>query len=308
MDSFYSGEENNIDMSSGVGIALGNFDGLHIGHMALVNRVVELSRKRGLKSLLYTFSNHPENIIAQRVITHLITTNQMKIDILNDSDLDFLYFDDFDEAYMKMEPREFVQKIIIEKFNAKLVVVGFHYHFGYKGEGDISLLKRLGDERGFEVHIVEPIKVGNVIVSSSAIRTLLKTGDVEQAAVFMNRKYAVKGEVIKGKTLGRQIGFPTINLIPNESNILPSKGVYLTETIVDNHTYYSVTNIGTNPTVENEEIKIETHLLDFNKELYGEKVEVQFIKKLRHEEKFDSVQTLTAQIALDVQRAKDYFG
>ncbi len=308
MKSIYSGEENNIDMSRGIGIALGNFDGLHIGHMELVNRVVALSRKKRLKSLLYTFSNHPENIIAQKVITPLITTNQIKIDILNNSNLDYLYFEDFNEEYMKMKPREFIQKIIVEKFNAKLVVVGFHYHFGYKGAGDISLLKRLGDESGFEVYVVEPIKVGDIIVSSSAIRTFLKNGDVEKAAIFMNRKYAIKGKVLKGKTLGRQIGFPTINLIPDATNILPSKGVYLTQTIIDNHCYHSVTNIGTNPTVENERIKIETHLLDFNGDLYGKKVEVHFIKKLRNEVKFESVQSLTAQIALDVQYAKDYFG
>lgn len=307
MDIIFSGDQKNIDLSHGTGVALGNFDGLHLGHMALIDRVIRICQDKGYQSLVYTFRNHPENMISNAVVTPLINTNETKAKILSDSGLDFLYFENFDQEMMMRSPEKFIKEIIVEKLNAKLVVVGFHYHFGHKGLGDTKLLKEICDKYSIEVHIVPPVKIDGTIVSSSVIRQLIQEGEMEQAARFLGRKFSIVGKVERGKNLGSKIGFPTINLIPDQALVIPANGVYLTYTILNECKYPSITNVGRNPTVENKGTRVETHLLDFNGNLYEQEVTIQFIKKTRDEIKFSGIGELARQISLDVQFASKYF-
>ncbi|MDK2932336.1 MAG: riboflavin kinase / adenylyltransferase [Clostridiales bacterium] len=307
MEIIFSRDKHHIDTSKGMGIVLGNFDGVHLGHVELIKRVINTCKKNNLKSMLYTFSNHPENIIAGKIVIPLITTNRIKAKILAAYDLNYLYFDEFNESLMKMNPIDFVEKVLVDQFNVKAVTVGFHYHFGYQGKGDANLLRILGREYGFGVDVVEPVKLGDTIVSSTVIRNLIKEGNVEQASKFLGRKYTISGKVVRGKNLGNKIGFPTINLLPNDYLVLPSKGVYITNTIINDCIFYSVTNVGENPTIDEDGIRIETHVLNFKGDLYDSDVAVQFIKKIRDEKKFNSISDLSKQIAKDVQFTYEYF-
>jgi riboflavin kinase/FMN adenylyltransferase len=296
-----------LEISQGTAIALGNFDGLHIGHMELINRTINAGNNSNLKSIVYTFSNHPENVIAGKFITPLITPNETKAEILSRHGVDYLYLEEFNQEYMKIAPEDFVKDILLKRFNVKHVTVGFHYRFGYKSAGTPETLKQMGQKYGFDVEVVAPVKLGDIIVSSSLIRRLIANGDVEHAAEFMKRYYQVTGKIVRGKHLGREIGFPTINIVPGDDRVLPSKGVYVTSTDISGCTYCSVTNVGVNPTVNDQGIRIETHILDFTGDLYDSTVTVHFIKKIRDEKKFTGLAQLTEQIRKDVRYTKQYF-
>lgn len=298
---------NNISMEQGIGIALGNFDGVHLAHMELIKRVIDRSRMEKLQSMVYTFSNHPENIISGRTVTPLITSNEAKVKILEKTGLDYLYFQKFDKDFMKMKPETFVRDVLVQKFNMKLAVVGFDYRFGYKGTGDIELLKRLENQYGFKVEVIQPVKIGNIVVGSSLIRNLIRQGNVELAHQYMDRYYCISGKVVQGKRLGNKLGFPTINIIPQDDIILPPNGVYVTRTCVKCKIYESITNVGNNPTVENAPTRVETHLLDFEGDLYDADAEVQFIARVRSEKKFGSVEELSEQVQKDRMYARKFF-
>ncbi len=307
MDVIFSRLKNEMDIPNQTVVALGNFDGLHLGHMALIEKAFAISRQEHLNAMVYTFENHPQNIIAGRNVVPIITTNEMKQKLLRDYGIDYLYFQHFDDAIMQMKPEQFVIQVLKQNLKVKSVVVGFHYHFGYKGKGDVALLKKIASQHDMNVYIIPPVKVDNQIVSSTSIRQLIIKGDVQKASLFLGRYYSIAGQVRKGKQLGRKIGFPTINLYNTKDTIMPARGVYVTYTVVAGKRYESITNVGCNPTVEAGDIKVETHLLMFNDDLYDQQVGIQFIKKVRDEIKFQSVADLTAQIAQDVLYAKQYF-
>ncbi len=299
MESIFWSDIGNLDTSKGLGIALGNFDGLHQGHMKLINTVIEKSTREGLSSLVYTFAIHPVNVISNKKILPILTTNTQKSELLKNTKLDYLYFESFDESFMLMSAEDFVKKILVDKFNVKIIVVGFDYRFGYKGAGDVNLLNSLAKIYGFKVYVIEPVKLGDTIISSSVIRRLIACGDVEQASTFLNRNYSIIGTVVKGKELGRKIGFPTINIIPKSGILIPANGVYASNVVLNGKKYNSITNVGTNPTVGDIGIRIETHIIDYSGSLYGEEVEVFFLKKIRDERKFNSLEELIEQIKKD---------
>jgi len=301
-----SRENERIQKDSGVG--LGNFDGLHIGHMTLINTLINESKLMGIDSIVYTFLKHPENILRKKLNTPIITTINKKIELLQSSGLDYLYFDEFDDAYSRMKPEDFIKDVLVKKLNVKLAVTGFDYRFGYKGQGDADLLKEAGKEYGFDVIVIPPVKINNHIVSSTSIRQYIAKGNIEKANKFLGREFSIKGTVKKGRRIGNTIGFPTANLSFSESIILPHTGVYITRTLVENKVYNSVTSIGINPTFkENLPISIETYIMDFNKDIYGKEIEVFFLKHLRNEKEFKSVDELVEQIKNDVSDAVRYF-
>lgn len=308
MELFFSKDKYSIDTSKGIGIALGNFDGLHIAHIELINRLKRICKQIGLKSMVYTFYNHPQNQMTGSMMVPLITPNKLKSQILEQYGIDFLFLEEFTEKIMHMGARDFVKKVLVDRFNVKAVVVGFHYRFGHQAAGDVKLLRELGQEYDFYVEVVEPIEYNGNVISSSMIRELIQSGDVEKASMFLNRHYSIMGKVVRGKNLGNKIGFPTINIFPDSFQVIPSRGVYITKTLIQRDVFDSISNVGENPTIHDDKgVRIETHILDFNKMLYDKDVTVQFIKKIREEKKFDSLNDLTCQIAQDVQFAKNYF-
>lgn len=291
------------------GVGLGNFDGLHIGHMALINTLINESGINGLDSMLYTFMKHPENILRKKLFTPLLTTASKKIQLLNSTALNYVYFDEFDEKYSRIKPEQFVREILLDKLKAKLVVAGFNYRFGYNGQGDAKLLRELGKKYNFKVIIIPPIQIENMTVSSTIIRENVAKGDMEMVFKLLGRHYSITGDVRNGQKRGSKLGFPTANIHPEAYLILPHKGVYVTKTLLGGKFYEGITNVGLNPTFgENANITVETHLLDFDRDIYDENIEVFFLSKLRSEKKFKTKEELTAQVGRDIKSAREYFG
>jgi len=289
-------------------VGLGNFDGLHVGHMALVNTLISEARINGLESMIYTFTKHPENILRKKLFTPLLTTVGKKIQLLSETALNYIFFDEFDESFSRKKPEYFVKEVLLDKLGAKLVVAGFDYRFGYMGQGDVTLLKELGKKHNFKVIIISPVKIDNEIISSTLIRKNVAKGDMENVFKLLGRHYSITGEVLDGKRIGRRIGFPTANLQPEDYLIMPHSGVYITKTLYDGEFYNSLTNIGLNPTFGDvERISAETHILNFDRDIYRSSIEVFFLAKLRNEKKFKNAQELASQIQHDVQSAKEYF-
>ncbi|MFX0549063.1 bifunctional riboflavin kinase/FAD synthetase [Hathewaya histolytica] len=272
-------------------IALGSFDGIHRGHLNLVRKTVKLARENNCKSMIYTFKNHPMSIINKDKMPKLIQNNEEKVEILRQQGIDILNFVQFSKEYMKIKAKEFVEKLV-KCYNVKGIVVGFNYKFGYKNEGNIELLKILSKKYNFQVFICEPIEYEGNLISSTNIRNLISNGKVDRARILLSRPFAIEGTVVEGKKLGRKLGFPTINLRFNENKILPKTGVYYTAVKYSNRIFKGITDVGYNPTVNGKVLSIETYILDFNKEIYGEDVIVYFLERIRDEEKFDSLNEL----------------
>ena len=302
------GENGNTKVKRDSGVGLGNFDGLHIGHMTLINTLINESKVLGIDSVVYTFLKHPENILRKKLNTPIITTINKKIQLLQSTRLDYLYFDDFDEAFSRMKPEDFIKDILFDKLKVKLAVTGFDYRFGYKGQGNVSLLEEAGKEYGFDVIVIPPVKIDEHIVSSTSIRQSITKGSIEKANRLLGRHFSISGTVTRGRRVVNTIGFPTANISYYDKIILPHTGVYITKTLVENKIYNSVTSVGINPTFkENLPISIETYILDFNEDIYGKDIEVVFIKRLRNEKDFGSVDELITQIKTDVSDARKYF-
>ncbi len=301
----------NIDssaMGSQSGVGLGNFDGLHIGHMALVNTLIRESKLNGLDSVVYTFTRHTENILRKKLVTPLLTTEAKKVELLGETSLDYLYFDKFDEEFSRITPEAFVRDVLVARLKMRLAVAGFHYRFGYNGAGDVGLLKSLGRVYGFKVIIIPPIKVDDQVVSSTKIRDRVAKSSMEDVFKLLGRHYSITAVVVSGRRVGNTIGFPTANINPEEYLVLPQRGVYITRTLLDGRLYNSITNIGFNPTFEDHKrLSVETHIIDFEEDIYGKKIEVFFLSKIRDEKKFESIEQLKEQIKIDMRSAREFF-
>ncbi|CAG7840730.1 bifunctional riboflavin kinase/FAD synthetase [Clostridium haemolyticum] len=283
-------------------IALGSFDGLHIGHMSLINKTIELAKANNAKSMVFTFKNHPLTVINNDIAPKLIINNETKTKLLEKAGIDIVNYANFDDIFMKISPEDFIENMLTH-YNVKGIIVGFNYRFGYKNLGDIDLLKKLSCKLGFDLKIINPVKINNEVVSSTRIRELISEGDIVKANTFLNRNFVLKGKVIHGKQLGRKINFPTTNLDYDKKFVLPRGGVYYTSVNYNNKKYKGITNIGYNPTVKDEKLSIETHILDFQKEIYDEILEIYFHERIRDEKKFDSIEELANQLTKDKKYA-----
>lgn len=280
-------------------IALGSFDGLHIGHMSLINKTIRLAKRHNANSMVFTFKNHPLRTINPELAPKLIMDNNSKINVLKNLGLDIINMVEFDKSLMKIAPEDFVINLI-SCYNAKGIIVGFNYRFGYKNRGDVRLLKKMGKVHGFTVHVMEPVKFKGQVVSSSFIRNIIADeGDIKKANKLLTRPFAMEGVVIRGKQLGRTLGFPTVNLDYDKRFVLPRGGVYYTIVEYKNRIYRGITDVGYNPTTEDNKLSIETHILDFNENVYGEKIKVYFLERMREEKKFDSISELGEQLKKD---------
>lgn len=290
------------------GVGLGNFDGLHIGHMALIHTLVSECRMSGLSPAVFTFTKHPDHILRKDLYQPLITSLSHKTAILSRLDLDWLCLQEFDESFSQLSAEDFVKDILLSRLHARLIVVGFNYRFGYLGEGDTDLLRRMGARYGFRVLVVPPVKVEDEIVSSTLIRSYIGKGEMEHVFHLLGRHFSIPGIVSGGRRVGRQIGFPTANLYPEPEMAIPAFGVYITRTRSGQAWHDSVTSIGLAPTVRTDgSFSIETHLLGFREDLYGQEIEVAFLKRLRGEVRFEGVEALKSQIACDIAEAQAYF-
>ncbi len=286
-------------------ITLGKFDGLHLGHMELINRVVAL-KQRGLTAVMFSFLMHPGNLFSDKEF-ELIYPEEEKVAKLNHSGIDVLISYPFTEKTRSMEPEDFIKDILVGQLDVKVIVVGKDFRFGYKAKGDVDLLKQYEDVYGYQVIAIEKRTWKSDVISSTAIRKAIKQGDIEAANAMLGTPYTLRGEVMHGRRIGRTIGIPTTNLIPPSSKLLPPCGVYVSKTLIDGSFHDGVTNIGYKPTVGEEKyIGAETYIFDFDGDLYGEIIEVELLYYMRPELKFDSLEELVIKMREDVIIAKNY--
>lgn len=287
-------------------IALGNFDGVHKGHQQIINRTVKSAEAAGLKSAVFTFSNHTRTLLKNVPSVKNILYADEKANIIDSMGIDYLFNIPFTQEILHMSPESFIDDILIDKFMIKEAYCGFNYHFGYKASGTPEILMKEGLKKGFGIHVQEPYKINDIVVSSTYIRGLIEEGKMEECAEFMGRLYSIGGEVVVGNKLGRTIGFPTSNIMIDESMASPSNGVYITYCNYNGVKYPSITNVGVKPTIGTYKKNVETHIFNFDKELYGKNIKVEFVKKTRPEMKFESVDHLKKQIKSDCIMVKAY--
>lgn len=289
----------------GTGIALGTFDGIHLGHQKVIKTLVEECSEKKLKSVLFTFSNHPREVVNVGAHISRIMTIDEKVKIAEKMGIDYLVILKFDKEFMSIEARSFIEDLLIETLNAKLLSVGYNFRFGHNAKGDVQLLKNYTDI--FELIVTKAVYEQEFNVSSTLIRELLEDGNIEKANSLLGRYYKLTSTVVKGKELGKTLGFPTANLKIFENMTRLKPGVYITISEINGVEYKSATNVGFNPTFDQDVFNIETFILDFDLDIYGEDLTVKFIKRLRDELKFDSLDNLMKQIAEDVEKTKEYF-
>lgn len=261
-------------------VALGNFDGIHLGHQELIKKAVEKAKADGLKAAVFTFSNHPRNMLPKAKKVKNILSADEKAQILESLGVDYMFNIEFTKTIMSKSPEEFIDELLLEKFNMKAAFCGFNFHFGFKAEGNPEILREQGERKGFTVEEMPPYKIKGDIVSSSLLRTLIASGQVEKCKTYMGRYYHIGGEVVVGNKLGRKLGFPTSNLIIDPSMVTPPNGVYVTYCTYNGVRYPSVTNVGHKPTIGTYSKNVETHIFNFDKQLYGKPITVEFLKKL----------------------------
>lgn len=292
--------------SSGSVATLGNFDGLHLGHQALVRNAVEDARRLGVPSLVLTFEPHPLKVLAPAHAPKLLLSHKDKMELLQSLDVDIVVIQKFDAAFASVPARDFVTRQLVERLKIKKIWVGRDLRFGQGRRGNVDDLLRWGSEAGFGVGIVEPILLGGVRISSSLVRQLIEEGRVDEAAPMLGRYHFVSGRVVSGERRGRNLGFPTAN-ISSRTEVLPLDGIYATLYQRGAKKYFSASSIGTNPTFGDGPRTVESFLLDFDDDLYGQAVKLYFVKRIRAEKKFASVDELVTQMREDVARARAIF-
>lgn len=280
-------------------VTIGNFDGIHKGHIKLIKEAVKEAKTKNYKSVVFTFKNHPMRYFRADSIKHIIT-NEEKVKIFEDLGVDIVFMIPFDEYMTKISATDFVKTILHEKLKCKMVIVGHDFTFARNKEGNASLLESLGKKYNMKVKVIEPIKIKGRRVSSSYIRNLINDGNVSEIKNFLGRNYFLEGEVIHARKIGRTIGFPTANLKAEDKLIIPKNGIYAVKVYVKNKVYYGATNIGYNPTVNGKVLSIETNIIDFDEEIYGEIIRVEFLDRIRDEKKFNSLDELKSQLRKDV--------
>lgn len=286
--------------------ALGNFDGVHLGHQMLIKRAVEVAKERGIKSAVFTFSNHPRNFIGRGEKVKNILYQNEKAEIIASLGVDYLFNIPFDHVIMKTKAENYIKEILVNKLKVSAIVCGFNYHFGYKAQGSPELLIEMGRILGYDVIKLEPCKVDGEVVSSSLIRKEIQEGDLGKVKKFLGRYYAITGEVVVGNRLGRKLGFPTSNINIDHSMVTPPNGVYVTFCTYNGIRYPSITSVGVKPTIGTYGKNVETHIFGFDKELYGKNIIVEFVKMMREEVKFGSIEDLSSQVLKDMKSAEAY--
>lgn len=288
-------------------LTIGNFDGVHKGHLALFDKVKERAKAIAGQSVVMTFEPHPLKIMRPADGPQLITHTGQKLELIEKAGIDVIVCVSFDREFAAIPARDFVNNVLVKKIGIKEIVVGYDYTFGHNREGDINLLREIGNDFGFVVHLVGPIEIDHTLVSSTSIRRLVQEGRLEEARVLLGRDFEVQGTVVKGQNRGgRLLGFPTANLNPH-GELLPKRGVYAVKLLIDDVFYKGVTNVGYNPTFGDTGLTVETHVLDYSGELMGKTIKVHFIKRLRDEKTFKTLEELSGQIAQDIARAEDVF-
>ncbi|HEV8354731.1 MAG TPA: bifunctional riboflavin kinase/FAD synthetase [bacterium] len=280
-------------------LCLGTFDGVHRGHRALIDRALSRARELNGRCAVVTFDPHPVRVISSPPVPVLLTTLPERLDLLAELGTGLAVVVRFDEALRRRSADDWL-RALVDATGMRAVFCGPDYSFGHERQGNVELLQRTGARDGFEVHTVPAVKIDGIVVSSTAIRHLVRAGNMKAAARLLGRWYAVRGEVVRGDGRGVELGFPTANVLPPEDKVLPATGIYATLVHTADRVHGAATSVGTRPTFGGKEVVVEAHLLDFGGTLYGDTIRIQFVHRLRDEVTFPSVDALIAQMHGDV--------
>lgn len=281
-------------------VTIGTFDGVHIGHQKIVKHLIETAKVDGLKSVILTFFPHPRMVLQKDANIKLINTVEERHYILESLGIDYLFIKEFTHEFSRMTAEDFVKDLLVDKLQAKKIIIGYDHRFGRNRNADINDLIKFGEKYDFEVEEIPAQDIDEVAVSSTKIRKALQEGNIKKVNRYLGYMFIITGTVVKGKGIGNQLGFPTANIaIEEEYKLIPKQGSYIIRSILDNQTVYGMMNIGVNPTVNGKTQSIEVHFLNFNKDIYNQKLKIELLERLREEKKFDSLDQLKAQLQKD---------
>ena len=288
-------------------LTLGTFDGVHIGHKKILERVIQNTDNEKYESLVLTFFPHPRMILKEDSDMKLLNTIDEKIDLLAEIGLENLVIHPFDETFSRLTAEDFVKTILVDRFHIQKIIIGYDHRFGRNRTADIDDLIAFGKKYNFEVEQISVQEINEISVSSTKIRNALLEGNMTLANDYLGYAYFLTGTVVKGKQLGRTINFPTANLnIKENYKLIPQNGVYIVESTINQKTVFGMMNIGFNPTVKGQNQSIEIHYFDFDADLYEQKIRVSILQRIRSEQKFESVDLLKAQLEKDKKSAHHY--
>ena len=279
-------------------LTLGTFDGIHQGHKKIISKLTTESKKNNLRSIILTFFPHPRNVVSSEKVK-LISTIDEKIEIFSKLEIDELIIQDFNKSFSNISAEEFI-KLLVDNLNLKKIIVGYNHRFGKNRLADINVLRDFSFKYDFEVIEIEAFEVEKIKISSTNIRNAINEGNIDVCNTYLGYSFNINGIVVKGKSIGKSIGFPTANInIAEEYKIIPKNGVYLVLCFFERNKYHGMMNIGFNPTFGSNKKTIEVNIFDFNKDLYGKNIKIEFLKFIRDEIKFDNAEMLKNQLNID---------
>jgi riboflavin kinase/FMN adenylyltransferase len=290
-------------------ITIGTFDGVHLGHQKIIKKLQIIAKEKGLQSVILTFFPHPRMVLQKAVELRLLNTIEERQELLLRFGLDHLVIKKFTKEFAKLTPEQYVKDILVDELNAKHIIIGYDHRFGKNRRANIQDLIAYGKQFDFKVEEISVKDVEDVAVSSTKIRKSLNMGDIKTANVFLGYDYFLTGTVIAGKQIGKQIGFPTANIeIREDYKLIPKNGVYIVKSYIEDSLVYGMMNIGVNPTVDGTKQSIEVHFFDLDQDLYGRKLKIELLDRLRHEQKFESLESLRYQLKTDKENALIFIG
>lgn len=305
MNIFHSINEFHSDKKTIV--TLGTFDGVHLGHAAILKKLTQNTQNGTFESTVLTFFPHPRMVLQGKSDLKLLNTINEKIDLLEKIGIDNLIIHPFDEKFAELDAKAFVSTILVDQLRVQKIIIGYDHRFGKNRTANIDDLISFGTQYGFEVEQISAQEIDEISISSTKIRTALEEGDIQLANEYLGYRYFLSGTVVKGKQLGRTIGFPTANIsLEEDYKLVPQNGVYVVRAEIDGKTIYGMMNIGFNPTVQGKKKTIEVHLFDFNTDIYNCKIQVSILQRIRSEKKFESVEVLKEQLKKDKTFSLDY--
>ena len=287
-------------------LSLGMFDGVHLGHLSVINQLKKIAQKDHLETAILTFWPHPRKVFNPNDELKLLNTLEEKLSLLEKAGIEVVFLKEFDEEFRNLTGENFIEQILVEKLNVKHLIIGHDHVFGKNKSGNFELLQQLSPKLGFEVAQLQAVKEGEFNISSTKIRKCLANGNILGANKMLGYHYSVSGKVIDGKKLGRTIGYPTANLEISELKLLPKKGAYIVEVYIKDTFYKGMLSIGTNPTVNGDQLTVEVYILDFDKNIYGEEITVKFRDFLHEEIKFESLEKLIERLDEDKRLTKKF--
>jgi riboflavin kinase/FMN adenylyltransferase len=285
-------------------VTIGNFDGVHLGHREMFRRLKESAAEIGGVSVVVTFDPHPLRVVASGKSIALINTLEEKVKLIAASGLDYLLIIPFEQNFANVTATEFVEQILVDRIGVRRLLIGYDYAFGKGREGNVELLRQLGEKLSFRVDVLAPISVNGTIYSSSLIRTLIREGNVGEVVLYLGRHFSIGGRVVHGRHRGKTLGFPTANIV-TDKELVPADGVYAVKVRIGAKLYDGACNIGNNPTFADGQQSIEAFVFDFDGELYGQDIRLYFIERVRDEQRFSSTQDLVEAISADVRRCRE---